>query len=170
MNFPSWFGPQNDCMRTISHTTTCPAIHMHLIYQFARIYSTCYSVKGHNRTMKSRSGDGSRHLGMWWTIVLHISWPTVKQCKKWFGPRVGLVLSRVHKLSYAKKSFFGSLNFFCENFPIKHCSTPNMWIRWSFRSISSSYFHRNIMYIGIFAHPRLTTYHLDWTRMLYKRK
>ena len=52
----------------------------------------------------------------------------------------------------------------------KHCSTHNMWIGWSFRSISSSYFHRNIMYIWIFAHPRLTTYQLDWTRMLYKRK
>ena len=84
--------------------------------------------------------------------------------------RVGLVLSRVHKLSYAKKKFFCSLNFFCEKFPIKHCSTHNMWIHWGFcRSISSSYFHRNIMYIWIFAHPRLTTYQLDWTRMLYKR-
>ena len=30
-------GPQNDWMRTISHTTTCPAIHMHLICQFACI-------------------------------------------------------------------------------------------------------------------------------------
>ena len=100
----------------------------------------------------------------------HFHFWTKKQCKKWFGPRVGLVLSRVHKLSYAKnKKFFCSLNFFCEKFPIKHCSTHNMWIRWSFRSISSSYFHRNIMYIWIFAHPRLTTYHLDWTRMLYKR-
>ena len=46
-----------------------------------------------------------------------------------------------------KKRFFCSLNFFCEKFSIKHCSTHNMWIRWSFRSISSSYFHRNIMYI-----------------------
>ena len=69
-----------------------------------------------------------------------------------------------------KKKVFCSLNFFCEKIPIKHSSTPNMWIRWSFRSISSSYFHRNIMYIWIFAHPRLTTYQLDWTRMLYKRK
>ena len=69
------------------------------------------------------------------------------------------------KLSYATKKFFGSLNFFCEKFPIKQCSTHNMWIRWSFRSISSSYFHRNIMYIWIFAHPRLTSYQLDWTRM-----
>ena len=99
-------GPQNDWMRTISHTTACPAIHMHQICQFACIYSPFYSVKGHNRTIKSRSGDRSRHLGMWWTIVLHISWSTVKQCKKWFGPRVGLVSSRVHKLSYAKKRFF----------------------------------------------------------------
>ena len=62
-----------------------------------------------------------------------------------------------------KKFFFCSLNFFCEKFPIKHCSTHNMWIRWSFRIISSSYYHRNIMYIWIFAHPRLTTYQLDWT-------
>ena len=31
-------------------------------------------------------------------------------------------------------------------------------------------FFGNIMYIWIFAHPRLTTYQLDWTRMLYKRK
>ena len=68
------------------------------------------------------------------------------------------------------KTVFCSLNFFCEKFPIKHCSTHSMWIRWSFRSISSSYFHWNIMYIWLFAHPRLTTYQLDWTRMLYKRK
>ena len=100
----------------------------------------------------------------------HFHFWTNKQYKKWFGPRVGLVLSRVHKLSYAKNKFFCSLNFFCEKFPIKHCSTHNMWIRWSFRSISSSYFLRNIMYIWIFAHPRLTTNQLDWTRMLYKRK
>ena len=100
----------------------------------------------------------------------HFHFWTKKQCKKWFGPRVGLVFSRVHKLSYAKKKFFCSLNFFCEKFPIKHCSTHNIWIRWSFRRISSSYFHRNIMYIWIFAHPRLTTYQLDWTRILYKRK
>ena len=69
-----------------------------------------------------------------------------------------------------KMFFFCSLNFFCEKFPNKHSSTHNMWIRSSFRSISSSYFHRNIVYIWIFAHPRLTTYQLDWTRMLYKRK
>ena len=100
----------------------------------------------------------------------HFHFWTKKQCKKWFGLRVGLVLSRVHKLSYAKKTFLCSFNFFCEKFPIKHCSTHNMWIRWFFRSISSSYFHRNIMYIWMFAHPRLTTYQLDWTRMLYKRK
>ena len=100
----------------------------------------------------------------------HFHFWTKKQCKKWFGPRVGLVLSRVHKLSYAKKRFLCSWNFLCEKFPIKHCSTHNMWIRWSLRSISSSYFHRNITYILIFAHPWLTTYQLDWTRMLYKRK
>ena len=100
----------------------------------------------------------------------HFHFWTKKQCKKWFGSRVGLVLSRVYKLSYVKKKVFCSLNFFCEKFPIKHCSTYNIWILWSFRSISSSYFHRNIMYIWIFAHPRLTTYQLDWTRMLYKRK
>ena len=71
---------------------------------------------------------------------------------------------------HMRKKFFCSFNFFCEKFPIKHCSTRNMWIRWSFRCISSSYFHRNIMYIWIFAHPRLTTYQLDWTRMLDLRK
>ena len=36
----------------------------------------------------------------------HFHFWTKKQCKKWFGPRVGLVLSRFNKLSYAKKSFF----------------------------------------------------------------
>ena len=36
----------------------------------------------------------------------HFHFWTKKQCKKWFGSRVGLVLSRVHKLSYAKKKFF----------------------------------------------------------------
>ena len=70
-------GPQNHWMRTISHTTTCPAIHMYLICQVACIQSTFHSMKGHNRRIKSRSRDGSRHLGMWWTIVLHISWSTV---------------------------------------------------------------------------------------------
>ena len=70
-------GHQNHWMDTISYTSTCPAIHMHLICQFACIQSTFHSVKGHNRRIKSRSGDGSRHLGMWWTIVLHISWSTV---------------------------------------------------------------------------------------------
>ena len=69
-------GPQNHWISTISHTTTCPAIHMHLICQVACIQS---SMKGHNPRIKSRSGDGSRHLGMWWTIVLHISWSTVKR-------------------------------------------------------------------------------------------
>ena len=74
-----------------------------------------------------------------------------KQCKKLFGPRVGLVL-RVHKLSYAKKKFFCSLNFFCEKFPIKHCSTHNMWIRCFFRSISSSYFiSEHYVYLNICA-------------------
>ena len=124
-----------------------------------RVHIFMYLQAGTSGNMKRcRSFNG--HFHFW----------TKQQCKKWFGPRVGLVLSRVHKLSYAKKKFFGSLNFFCEKFPIKHCSTHNMWIRWSFQSISSSYFHRNIMYIWIFAHPRLTTYRLDWTRMLYKRK
>ena len=70
-------GPQNHWMCIISHTTTCPAIHSHPICQFACIQSTFHSVKGHNRRIKSRSGDGSRHLGMWWTIVIHISWSTV---------------------------------------------------------------------------------------------
>ena len=36
----------------------------------------------------------------------HFHFWTKKQCKKWFGPRVRLVLSRVHKLSYAKKKVF----------------------------------------------------------------
>ena len=36
----------------------------------------------------------------------HFHFWTKKQCKKWFGPLVGLVLSRVHKLSYAKKKVF----------------------------------------------------------------
>ena len=79
----------------------------------------------------------------------HFHFWTKKQCKKWFGPRVGLVLSRVHKLSYAKKKFFCSLNFFCEKFPIKHCSTHNMWIHGFFRSISSSYFQ--FVYLNICA-------------------
>ena len=70
-------GPQNDQMLTISYITTCPAIHTHLIIQFACKQPTFHCVKGNNRATKSRSGDGSRHLGMWWTIVLHISWSTV---------------------------------------------------------------------------------------------
>ena len=70
-------GPQNHWMRTISHTTTCPAIHMHLICQVACIQSTFHSMKGHNRRIKSRSGDDSHHLGMWWTIILRISWSRV---------------------------------------------------------------------------------------------
>ena len=41
---------------------------------------------------------------------------------------------------HIRKKVFCSLNFSCEKFPIKHCSSHNMWIRWSFRSISSSYF------------------------------
>ena len=36
----------------------------------------------------------------------HFHFWTKKQCKKWFGPRVGLVLSRVEKLSYVKKKVF----------------------------------------------------------------
>ena len=70
-------GPQNHWMGIISHTTTCPAIPTHLICQFACIQATFHSMKAHNRRIKSRSGDGLRHLGMWWTIVLHISWSTV---------------------------------------------------------------------------------------------
>ena len=60
-----------------SINTTHTAIHMHLISQFTCKQSTFQSVRGHNLRIKSRSGDGSRHLGMWWTIVLHISWSTV---------------------------------------------------------------------------------------------
>ena len=73
-------GPQNDWMRTISYITTCPAIPTHLIIQFACKQPTFHCMKGHNRTTKSRSGDSSRHLGMWWTIVLYISWSTVSGC------------------------------------------------------------------------------------------
>ena len=61
-----------------SINTTLTAIHMHLISQFACKQWTFQSVSDHNRRIKSRSGDGSRHLGMWWTIVLHISWSTVR--------------------------------------------------------------------------------------------
>ena len=87
----------------------------------------------------------------------------------WTTRRIGVIKSP-QVVICEKKFYFGSFNFFCEKFPIKYCSTQNMWIRWSFRSISSSYFHRNIMYIWIFAHPRLTTYQLDCTQMLYKQK
>ena len=62
-----------------SINTTLTAIHMHLIRQFVYKQSTFQSVKGQNRRIKFRSGDGSHHLGMWWTIVLHISWSTVSQ-------------------------------------------------------------------------------------------
>ena len=48
----------------------------------------------------------------------HFHFWTKKQCKKWFGSRVGLVLSRVYKLSYVKKKNC-SLTFFCEKFPTK---------------------------------------------------
>ena len=58
--------------------TTLTTIHMHLISQFACRQSTFQCVKGHNRCIKSQSGDSSSHLGMWWTIVLHISWSTVE--------------------------------------------------------------------------------------------
>ena len=90
------------------------------------------------------------------------------QVMVWTVRQIGVIKSP--QVVICGKKFFGSLNFFCEKFPIKHCSRHNMWIRWSFFSISSSYFHRNIVYIWIFAHPRLTTYQLDWTRMLYKQK
>ena len=56
-----------------------------------------------------------------------------------------------------KKVFFCSWNFLCEKFPIKHCSTHNMWIRWSFRSISSSSFHRK-RWLCIFEYLRIR----DW--------
>ena len=52
-----------DWMGIIFHNTTLIAIHMHLISQFACKRSTFQSVKGPNRRIKSRSGDGSRHLG-----------------------------------------------------------------------------------------------------------
>ena len=100
----------------------------------------------------------------------HFHFWTKKQCKKWFGRSSDWSYQESRSCHMRTKKFFCSLNFFCEKFPIKHCSTHNMWIRWSFRSIWSSYFHRNIMYIWICVHPRLITYQLDWTWMLYKRK
>ena len=63
---PIFQGLQNHWMCTISHTTTCPAIHMHLICQFACIQSTFHSVKGHSRRIKSQSGDGPRQS---WDVV-----------------------------------------------------------------------------------------------------
>ena len=66
-----------------SINTRHTAIHTHLISQFACKQSTFQSVKGQNQRIKSRSGDGSRHLGMWRTIVLHISWSTVILWWKW---------------------------------------------------------------------------------------
>ena len=60
-----------------SMNTTLPVIYTHLRNQFACKQSTFHSVKGHNRTILSWSGDCSCHLGMGWTIVLHISSSTV---------------------------------------------------------------------------------------------
>ena len=85
-----------------SINTALTAIHMYLISKFACKQSTFQSVQVHNWRIKSRSGDGLRHLGMWWTIVLHISWFTVymfcsltilvvallKLCKIVFLPKV----------------------------------------------------------------------------------
>ena len=48
---------QKHWMCTIYHTTTCPAIHMHLICQFTCIQSIFHSLKSQNRRIKSRSGD-----------------------------------------------------------------------------------------------------------------
>ena len=75
-----------------SINTTLIAIHMHLISQFACKRSTFQRVKGPNRRIKSRSGDGSRHLGMFWTIVLHISWSTVARCRyrAWYWATWGM--------------------------------------------------------------------------------
>ena len=44
ISFQLFQGPQNHWMGTISYTSTCPAIHMHLICQFACIQSTFHSV------------------------------------------------------------------------------------------------------------------------------
>ena len=77
-----------------SINTALPAIHTHLISQFACKQSTFHSVKVHNRTIKSRSGDGSRHFGMWWTIVLHISWSTVPATCPYGGVRVCTSVAR----------------------------------------------------------------------------
>ena len=91
-------GPQNHWMGIISHTTTWLAIPTHLICQFACIQSTFHSMKAHNRRIKSRSGDGSPHLGMWWTIVLHISWSTVK----WWPFCLVLMCSFIIRYVYSK--------------------------------------------------------------------
>ena len=49
----------------------------------------------------------------------HFRFWTKKQCKKWFGSRVGLVLSRVYELSYVKKKkFFVPWTSFLKNFPL----------------------------------------------------
>ena len=42
----------------------------------------------------------------------------------WTARRIGVIKSP--QVVICKKKFFGSLNFFCEKFPIKHCSTHNM--------------------------------------------
>ena len=56
----------------------------------------------------------------------HFHFWTKKQCKKWFGPRVGLVLSRFHSCHMRKKKGFLFLKLLLWKFPIKHCSTHNM--------------------------------------------
>ena len=96
----------------------------------------------------------------WNVFILATATSLFEQRKVQEMVQIGLIKSP-QVVICEEKSFFCSLNFFCEKFPIKHCSTHNMWIRWSFRSISSSYFHRNIMYIWIFAHSRLTTYQIE---------
>ena len=59
-------GPQNHWMRTISHTTTCPAIHMHLICQFACIQSTFHSAK---RSQSMPKVPKWRWLAPSWDVV-----------------------------------------------------------------------------------------------------
>ena len=59
-------GAQNHWMGIISHTSTCPAIHMHLICQFACIQSTFHSVKGHNRRIQVPK---RRRLTPSWDVV-----------------------------------------------------------------------------------------------------
>ena len=69
---------ETDWMHIIFHNTTCTAIHTHLISHYACIQSAFQRVKDHNWLIKSWSRVGLRHFGIWWTIILHISWSIVR--------------------------------------------------------------------------------------------